>query len=240
MRGHSEPIGPPATVPPGESGIGRCASPAARKLGSYRNFSGDSAPARPPRHAVTRTSPPVINSFEAAAILCATLPAAVPIDLSGVRPGRISVRSSTDSVTVTWPDENGKSWTAEFSLDPKKPLITAIAVNGAKVIERARPFYSCSTGKRRGGWDAFFDFPPSHPEGTRSFLGKFELQSARASSAGNRVEITFDGLDLGIFKGALRYQFFPGSRLIEQSAVVSTSEPDTAYIYTAGDRKSVV
>src|SRR5262249_24253094 len=149
-------------------------------------------------------------------LLGSVLPAAVPVDLSGVRPGRISVRSSADSVTVAWPEENGKSWTAEFSLDPKKPLITAIAVNGAKVIDRARPFYSCSTGKRRGGWDACFDFPPSHPEGTRSFLGKFDLRSVRATSVGNRVEITFDGLDLGIFKGAIRYQFFPGSRLIEQ------------------------
>ena len=169
-----------------------------------------------------------------AALFCSTLAAAVPIDLSGVRPGRITVKSSTDSVIVAWPDENGRSWTAEFSLDPKKPLITSIAVNVAKVLDRARPFYSCSTGKRRGGWDAFFDFPPSHPEGTRSFLGKFELQSARATSAGNRVEITFDGLDLGIFKGSIRYQFFPGSRLIEQAAVVSTNEPDTAFIYTAG------
>jgi hypothetical protein len=56
---------------------------------------------------------------------------------------------------------------------------------------------------------------------------------------GNRLEIIFDGLDLGIFKGAIRYQFFPGSRLIEQSAVVSTNEPDTAYIYTAGLRATV-
>jgi hypothetical protein len=34
------------------------------------------------------------------------------------------------------------------------------------IIERARPVYSGSTGKRRGGWDAFFDFPLSHSEGT--------------------------------------------------------------------------
>ncbi len=31
----------------------------------------------------------------------------------------------------------------------------------------ARPFYRGETGKRRGGWNAFFDDPTSHPDGTR-------------------------------------------------------------------------
>ena len=31
--------------------------------------------------------------------------ATVPADISGVRPGPISVSASTDSITVRWPDE---------------------------------------------------------------------------------------------------------------------------------------
>jgi len=104
------------------------------------------------------------------------------------------------------------------------------------VIDRARPFYQCTTGKRRGGWDQFFDLPPSHPEGRRSFAGDFVLKSARAQTTGDRLELSFDGLRMGIFEGSIRYAIFPGSRLIEQVAVMSTSEPDTAYFYDAGLR----
>src|SRR5712691_782784 len=143
---------------------------------------------------------------------------AVSLDVSGVRPGPVTLTSNEASATVRWSDEANRPWTAEISLDPKAPLITAISVNGAAVIERARPYYQLTTGKRSGGWDAFFDFPPSHPDGTRTFQAEFNLKSARASTIGNRVEITFDGLRAGIFEGSIRYVFFPGSRLIEQVA----------------------
>jgi len=167
------------------------------------------------------------------------LRAAVPFDQSGVRPGPVAVTSSADAVTVGWSDESQRPWSAEFSLDPKGPLIRAIRVNGAAVMENARPFYQCTTGKRRGGWDEFFDFPPSHPEGTRSFAGDLKLESARATTIGDRVEIAFSGLHMGIFEGSLRYVIFPGSRMIEQVAVMTTNEPDTAFFYDAGLRMTV-
>jgi hypothetical protein len=155
-------------------------------------------------------------------------------DLSGVKPGPVTVESTADSLTVRWKDDAGLPWTAEFSLDPKRPLITAIAHNGAAVISRARPIYQCTTGKRRGGWDQFFDLPPSHPEGTRSYTGVFTLKSARATTIGDRIDVSFDGLRMGVFTGTLHYRFFPGSRLVEQFAAMTTTEPDTAYFYDAG------
>jgi len=172
--------------------------------------------------------------FASTVLACSA--ATVPFDAFGVTPGPVRVRSSGAAVTVEWSDGSNRPWTAEFSLDPQQALIQSIAVNETKVIDRARPIYRCTTGKRRGGWDAFFDFPPSHPDGTRSFMGNFQLQSARARSAGDRLELSFDGLKMGIFSGSIRYVFFPGSRLIQQQAVVSTSEPDTAYFYDAGIR----
>jgi len=156
------------------------------------------------------------------------------IDTSGVRPGPIAVVSDARSATVRWKDANSRQWSAEFSLDSEKPLITGIGVNGKKVIDRASPVYRCSTGKRRGGFDAFFDFPPSAPQGTRSFLGEFHATGARAVSIGDRMELSFDGMKLGIFAGTIRYVFYPGSRLIKQEAVLKTEEPDTAYFYDAG------
>lgn len=163
-------------------------------------------------------------------------PPPVALDLSGLQSGPVTVTAIERSVTVRWPDETSRAWTAVFSLDPAQPLITAVSVDGKPVLERARPLYWCETGKRRGGWDQFFDFPPSHPEGTRSFTGELKIRNARARTIGERVEIYFEGLRLGIFEGGVAYTFFPGSRLIQQEAVVKTEEPDTVYFYDAGLR----
>ncbi len=144
--------------------------------------------------------------------------------------------ASSTALTVHWQDERSRPWQAVFSLDSRQPLISSISVEGKKIIERAQPFYRCETGKRRGGWDAFFDFPPGAPEGTRAFLAEFHPKIARARTLGNRVEVEFDGMRMGIFTGTLRYRFYPGGRLIEQQAALSTQEPDVAYFYDAGLR----
>jgi hypothetical protein len=162
----------------------------------------------------------------------------VPFDISGVSPGPIKVEKTVESAIVQWPDETSRQWKAEFSLDPEKPLLTAISIDGRRVVEQAEPLYWCETGKRRGGWDEFFDRPFTHPEGTRRFTGVFRMRSAKARTVGDRLEISFDGLSLGIFHGGIAFTFFPGSRLIQQEAAASTSEPGTAYIYDAGLRLS--
>lgn len=146
----------------------------------------------------------------------------------------VKLERSEKSLAVTWPDETGRDWRAEFALDPKAPLITSIAVGGKRVVERANPVYRCNTGIRRGGWDEFFDLPPSHPQGTRAFWGVFQQTGVRTRTVGNRLEVEFDGFAMGIFKGSIRYTFYPGSRLVQQEAVVKTSEPDVAFYYDAG------
>lgn len=173
--------------------------------------------------------------------LCALLLAAagvraanVPFDAGGVRPGPVRVSSTANAVTVAWDDAVSVHWRAEFSLDPEKPLLSAISAGGKNIVERATPLYWCETGTREGGWDQFFDFPPSHAGGTRRFQGVFKLTGASARSVGPRVELTFDGLRLGIFKGSVQYLFYPGSRLIQQRALVATDEPNVAYYYEAG------
>jgi hypothetical protein len=161
------------------------------------------------------------------------------LDIAGVRPGPVRVQSVSGGLRVEWPDERGRTWAAQFTLDPRKPLITSIGVNGKTVLTSGQPFYRVETGKRRGGWDAFFDFPPSAPEGTRSFLGEFHPKAVRATTIGERVEVAFDGMRLGIFQGEIRYVFYPGGRLIEQQAAMKTGEQDVAYFYDAGLRMNV-
>ena len=124
------------------------------------------------------------------------------------------VSSGHDTVTVSWPDDAGSTWRATFSLDPAQPLVTSIAAGGDPVVRSARPFYQGETGKRRGGWYAFFDDPTTHPDGTRYVQSTLQLRQATARSVGERVEIAFDGLRMGSFEGALVYTFYPGSRLI--------------------------
>ena len=168
-----------------------------------------------------------------------TWAAPVALDLSGLKPGPVSVTREGDTALVRWLDERRRAWEASFSLEPTRPLIAAIRVDGNTVVQNASPLYNCQTGKRRGGFDEFFDFPPTHPEGTRSFIGVLVPTAARAVTLGDRVELTFDGFQMGIFQGSIRYVFFPGSRLIQQTAVASTGEPDTAYFYDAGLRMAV-
>ena len=95
-------------------------------------------------------------------------------------------------------------------------------------------FTRAETGKRRKGWNAFFDYPPAHPEGTQAWQGRLALKSIRVEGVGNRVRVVCRGFRLGIFSGDLVYTFFPASRLIRQEAVLSTNVPDTAYYYDAG------
>jgi hypothetical protein len=164
----------------------------------------------------------------------ASMAASVPLDLTGVRPGPAGVEREQDSVHITWPDDAGRRWRATFSLDPALPLLTSIATNGVVVVSNARPFLDGETGKRRGGWNAFFDYPGSHPEGTRRAQAVFRLRSATVRTVGERVEIFLDGMRMGIFDGGVVYTFYPGSRLIHQEAVLTTYEPDVAYYYDAG------
>ncbi len=167
------------------------------------------------------------------------LAAPVPFDGSAVQPGPIAVSATASAATVRWLDEGARPWEATFDLDPARPLIAAIRCNGKIVVENAVPYYTASTGKRRGGFDEFFDYPPSHPDGIRSFQSRHTLTAARAATRGNRVELTFDGLQMGPFQGSIRYTFYPGTRLIQQAAVAVTNEPDTAYFYDAGLRMAV-
>ena len=162
----------------------------------------------------------------------------IPADISGVRPGVITVAATAESLAVRWPDEASRTWIAEFSLDSAKPLITKIGLEGRAVVRNASPQYWAATGKRRGraGFDEFFDNPNTDPEGTRRFEGVFRPVSVKVASIGDRVEVLFQGLKLGIFEGGIAYTFYPGSRLVHQEAVVSTQEPNTAYLYETGMR----
>ena len=152
-----------------------------------------------------------------------------------MRPGPISVVRADDSVTVTLAGRDGRAPGARRSRSiPHSRSITSIGTGADAVVRGARPFYQGETGKRRGGWYAFFDDPTTHPDGTRHVQSTFSCAAPSARSVGERVEIVFDGLRMGSFDGGLAYTFYPGSRLIQQEAVLTTYDADVAYYYDAG------
>ncbi|MCU1324265.1 MAG: hypothetical protein JWM43_3914 [Acidobacteriaceae bacterium] len=183
-----------------------------------------------------RTTTSLAGLFLFLTYISASLLHADPIvaDISAVKPGPIEVSATTTDLTVRWTDASKQQWSAVFALDNKLPLITAIAVGSRIVVEKATPVYRCSTGTRTGGWDAFFDFPPARPQGTRNFVQSFHPTTATVRTIGDRVEVSFNGMEMGIFAGTMHYTFYPGSSLIQQIAVLETKEANVAYTYDAG------
>ena len=159
---------------------------------------------------------------------------AVPVDLDAYREGPVRAAVEDEELRVAWQDEAGRDWQAVFPLDPEQPVIRSISTGDKTVIAGARPFYQAETGKRRGGWDVFFDYPPSHPEGTRHWQGAFALRGIKVRTVGDRLEVALERLTMGPFEGELVYTIFPGSRLLRQEARLVTWQPDTAYYYDAG------
>ncbi|HVW86924.1 MAG TPA: hypothetical protein VHB50_19695, partial [Bryobacteraceae bacterium] len=158
--------------------------------------------------------------FRLLVCLCvARMLSALPVDVSGIRPGPVRIQQASDALTLSWPDDRNRNWSIEFSTDGKGPVIRRITANGSSILENIQPVYFADTGVRRGGWDQFFDFPPSHPDGIRRFQQEFKPSAIRVRTSGDRVEVEFEGLRLGIFRGSLVYTIYPGSRLVQQEAV---------------------
>ncbi|MFN7935289.1 MAG: hypothetical protein U0R19_18305 [Bryobacteraceae bacterium] len=79
--------------------------------------------------------------------------AAVSLGVSEVRPGPVPVVTAAESAPVEWEDQALRRCTAEFSLEPAKPSLTALRVNGKLIVDRAAPLYRVETGKGCGGWE---------------------------------------------------------------------------------------
>jgi hypothetical protein len=99
----------------------------------------------------------------------------------------------------------------------------------------------------REKWNAFWDAPlmvpgrpgtnmdlPRKPGEVRRAWAKYNTTSCQVKTDGARIEVTFPGLNIGIFSGALRYTVYKGTNLLRQEAVAKTDEPSVAYKYMGG------
>ena len=99
----------------------------------------------------------------------------------------------------------------------------------------------------REKWNAFWDAPlmvpgkasggmdmPRKPEEIRRAWARFHSTGCQVKTDGARLEVTFPGVDAGIFSGELRYTVYRGSNLLRQELIAKTDQPSVAYKYVGG------
>jgi hypothetical protein len=97
----------------------------------------------------------------------------------------------------------------------------------------------------REKWNAFWDAPlimpgtgivggPRKPEEIKRAWATYNVTGCKVKTDGARLEVSFDGLHLGVFNGQLQYTVYRGTNLLRQEAIAKTDEPSVAYKYLAG------
>lgn len=160
--------------------------------------------------------------------------AAVPVDQSLYRESAVlRATSANDRLTIDWTGENDQPLRLALNLAVPEQLIAELTVAGRPLLRNAAPAYWIYTGKRRGGWDNFFDTPSMRPHEVREFSSTLRVTLAKVETIGQRLRVTVGPLSMGIFHGDLVFTVYARSNLVHQEAVVTTDEPDTAYYYNA-------
>jgi len=75
---------------------------------------------------------------------------------------------------------------------------------------------------------------PRKPEEVRRAAASYQTTNCSVKTNGGRIEVTFPGVQLGVFAGRLEYTVYKGTNLIKQSVVAKTDEQSVAYKYEAG------
>jgi len=75
---------------------------------------------------------------------------------------------------------------------------------------------------------------PRKPDEIKRAAAVFHSQGCEVETNGARLEVSFPGVQLGVFSGRLQYTVYKGTNLIRQEVVAKTEEPSVAYKYDAG------
>lgn len=77
---------------------------------------------------------------------------------------------------------------------------------------------------------------PRNPNEVKRADAVYHTRNCTVKTNGARIEISFPGVQLGVFVGRLQYTAYKGTNLIKQEVIASTQEPSVAYKYDAGIR----
>jgi hypothetical protein len=75
---------------------------------------------------------------------------------------------------------------------------------------------------------------PRKPEEVKRSTATYKAKGCEVRTNGARLEISFPGVELGIFAGRLQYDVFKGSNLIRQVVIAKTDVPSVAFKYDGG------
>jgi len=84
-----------------------------------------------------------------------------------------------------------------------------------------------------GAGDSSIDLPRKRDEIQRAWAS-YHAASCQIKTEGTRLEVSFPGLEMGIFSGRLQFTVYRGSSLFRQEAIAKTEQPSVAYKYLAG------
>lgn len=75
---------------------------------------------------------------------------------------------------------------------------------------------------------------PRKPEEVKRAAAVYHSTACEITTNGARIEVSFPGVQLGVFEGRLQYTVYKGTNLIRQEVIAKTSETSVAYKYDAG------
>ena len=75
---------------------------------------------------------------------------------------------------------------------------------------------------------------PRRPQEVTRATATYKADGCTVKTNGARLEITFPGVEAGIFAGYLQYDVFKGSNLIRQVVMAKTDRPSAAFKYAGG------
>ena len=84
--------------------------------------------------------------------------------------------------------------------------------------------------------EPFLNHPglPRKPDEVKRAAAVYRADRCTVKTNGARVEVTFPGVELGVFSGRLEFVVFKGSNLVRQTVYAKTDEPSVAFKYDAG------
>lgn len=75
---------------------------------------------------------------------------------------------------------------------------------------------------------------PRKPDEIKRATASYEAQSCEVKTNGMRTEVSFPGVQMGIFAGRLQYTVYKGTNLIRLEVIAKTDQESVAYKYDAG------
>jgi hypothetical protein len=174
--------------------------------------------------------------------------AALDCDLTRYqRQSGLEARIEKEALVVEWRGEADAQLRAEFVIEGGVPTVRELAARGkaghwAPLGRNLKPVVGVTTGIRRTNhglpeenrWDVFWDVPLNHTNEVRRFAASYHAERCEVKTDGARLEISFPGLEMGIFAGQVQFTVYRGANLLRLEAIAKTDEPSVAYKYEAG------